>query len=117
MFPDGSKEPNARLRMILQGLAGPLQATKYPVSITGHTAAKDGPSGRDYGPWELSVDRANAAREILAENGLSSTNIYKVAGMAATEPLLPENISAAPNRRITITLMNEAPPVPVGLQP
>lgn len=117
MFPDGSKKPNARLRIILENLAGPLRATKYPVSITGHTAAKDGSSGRDYGRWELSLDRANAARKILAENGFPSANIYKVAGKAAAEPLLPENISAPSNRRITITLMNEPPPVPIDLHP
>lgn len=117
MFADGSKEPNARLRNILQELAGILRAIKYPISITGHTAAKDGSSAPDYGPWEVSLDRANAAREMLAENGLPSSNIYIVAGKAATEPLLPENISAPANRRITITLMNEPPPVPVSLEP
>jgi chemotaxis protein MotB len=117
MFSDGSKNPYDRLRTILENLAGPLRATKYPVSITGHTAAKDGARNVTYGPWELSVDRANAARQVLEESGFPSQNIYKVAGAAATEPLVPENASAAPNRRITITLMNEAPPVPPGLRP
>ena len=63
------------------------------------------------------VDRANAVREILEVEGYPSANIYKVAGRADTDPLFPEDRSSAPNRRVTITLIREAPPVPVGLQP
>ncbi len=117
MFPDGSKTPDETLHRILEELAGPLHATKYPVAITGHTAVGDRVRSPAYGPWDLSVDRANAAREILQQNGFPSENIYKVSGTAATEPLVPENASAPPNRRITIMLVNEAPPVPVDLQP
>src|SRR5580692_5561198 len=39
MFPEGSKEPYERTRTIIQKLAGPLKATPYRISITGHTAA------------------------------------------------------------------------------
>ena len=39
MFPDGSKIPYERMRVIVQNLAGPLKSTPYRVSITGHTAA------------------------------------------------------------------------------
>jgi chemotaxis protein MotB len=117
MFAAGSSAPYERLRTLLEKLAGPLQAAKFPVTITGHTAADDAKRSPGHGPWELSLDRANAVRDILAANGLASANIYKVAGAAATAPLLPENITAPPNRRVTITLMNLAPPVPAGLQP
>lgn len=117
MFPAGSKAPYDRLRMILEKLAAPLKATKYPITITGHTASEDRMRGTAYGPWELSLDRANAAREILEENGFPTENIYKVVGKAASELLLPENASAAPNRRVTITLMNVPPPIPVDLAP
>ncbi len=56
-------------------------------------------------------------RQILEEEGYPSANIYKVAGKADTDPLFPEDPSVAPNRRVTITLIREAPPVPPGLQP
>src|ERR1700685_4053813 len=39
MFPEGAKEPYERTRVIIQKLAGPLKATPYRVSITGHTSA------------------------------------------------------------------------------
>ena len=117
MFPEGSKDPYERTRELIQKIAGPLKATPYRISITGHTSASETPPRPDYGQWNLSVDRANAVRQILEEEGYPSANIYKVAGKADTDPLFPENRSMAPNRRVTITMMREAPPVPPDLQP
>jgi chemotaxis protein MotB len=117
MFPEGSKEPYERTRELIQQIAGPLKATPYRISITGHTSASQMPPLSNYGPWNLSADRANAVRKILEEEGYPSTNIYNVAGKASTDPLFPENPALAPNRRVTITLMREAPPVPPNLQP
>jgi chemotaxis protein MotB len=105
MFPEGSKEPYERAREIIQKIAGPLKETPYRISITGHTSTSQTPPQRDYGPWNLSVDRANTVRQILEEEGYPSANIYKVAGKADTDPLFPENPSTAPNRRVTINLI------------
>jgi chemotaxis protein MotB len=117
MFPEGSKEPYERTRKLIQKIAGPLKDTPYRIAITGHTSASQAPPRADYDPWGLSVDRANTVRQILEEEGYPSVNIYKVAGRADTDPLFSEDRSAAPNRRVTITLIREAPPVPVDLQP
>jgi chemotaxis protein MotB len=89
----------------------------YRVSITGHTASSKLPPTPGYGPWELSADRANAVREILAAEGLPSGHVFMVAGKADTEPLFPDNPSMSPNRRVTITLMREAPPIPADFRP
>src|SRR6202030_3857961 len=51
MFPEGAKEPYERTRVIIQKLAGPLKATPYRVSITGHTSATHTPPQPDRGPW------------------------------------------------------------------
>jgi chemotaxis protein MotB len=117
MFADGSKYPNDRTRKILQKIAPALKEMPYRVSITGHTANSRIPPRPGYGPWELSADRANAVREILAAEGLPSGNIFQVAGKADSDPLFPDNPALSPNRRVTITLMREEPPVPVNLQP
>jgi len=103
--------------VIIQKIAGPLKATPYRISITGHTSTSSAPPQSDYGPWNLSADRANAVRQILEQEGYPSANIYKVAGKADKDPLFPDDPSIAPNRRVTITLIREAPPVPVDLQP
>src|SRR6185437_16092626 len=117
MFPEGSKEPYERTRRIIEKLAVPLKATPYRISITGHTSASKVPPKADYGPWSLSADRANAVRQILEEEGYPPGNVYEIAGRADTDPLFPEDPYIAANRRVTITLMHEAPPVPPGLQP
>lgn len=117
MFADGSKFPNDRTRKILQKIAPALKEMPYRVSITGHTASSRIPPRPGYGPWELSADRANAVREILSAEGLPSGNIFQVAGKADTDPLFPDNPALSPNRRVTITLMREEPPVPVNLRP
>src|SRR6478752_7353965 len=104
MFADGAKEPNERTRKLLQKLAPPLKAMPYRISIVGHTASSRVPSPPGYGPWDLSADRANAVRQILAAEGVPSGNVYMVAGKADTEPLFPDNPFMAPNRRVTITM-------------
>jgi len=117
MFPEGSKEPYERTRELIAKIAGALKAVPYRISITGHTSATQTPPSPDYGPWNLSVDRANAVRQILEKEGYPSSNIYAVAGRADTDPLFPDDPYIAANRRVTITLMREAPPVPPGLKP
>jgi chemotaxis protein MotB len=117
MFPDGSPEPYPRTRKLIEELAPALKAVPYRVSITGHTASSNVSSASGYGGWELSTERANAVRQILQSEGLPSGHIYTVAGKADTDPLFPDNPDLAPNRRVTITLMREAPPIPVNFTP
>jgi chemotaxis protein MotB len=117
MFADGSKEPNSRTRALLEKLAPALRAMPYRLSIVGHTAATAVPAAPGHGPWELSADRANAVRGILAGEGVDASHIFMVAGKADTEPLFPDNPSLAPNRRVTIPVMREAPPLPPDFRP
>jgi chemotaxis protein MotB len=117
MFPDGSKEPYEHTRLLIQKLAPALKAMPFRVAITGHTASSKVPPKPGYGPWELSADRANAVREILAGEGLPAGHIFMVAGKADTDPLFPDNPYMSANRRVTITLMREEPPLPPDFAP
>src|SRR5215475_4179408 len=117
MFPDGSKEPYERTRRLLERLAIPLKQTPLRVSITGHTAAGFVPARSDYGAYDLSADRANAVRQILEREGLPAAHIYSVSGQADNKPLFPDDPALSANRRVTITLMRENPPVPPDLKP
>ena len=117
MFPEGAKEPYERTRRLVQRLAVQLKALPFRVTVAGHTAATKLPSAPGYGPWELSADRANVIRQILEEEGVPPANFFMVAGRADTQPLFPEDPFVASNRRVTITLMREAPPIPVGFVP
>ena len=117
MFADGSKVPHDRTRRLIQKLAVPLKATPLRVSIVGHTAAGFLPARGDYGAFDLSADRANVVRQILEREGLPPSHIFAVSGKADSLPLFPDDPTLPANRRVTITLMRENPPLPPGLKP
>jgi chemotaxis protein MotB len=117
MFAEGSKVPYERTRRLIQKLAAPLKATPLRVAIAGHTSAGYIPTRSDYDAFDLSADRANAVRQILEREGLPPAHIFAVSGKADTLPLFPDDPSLSANRRVTITLMRENPPVPPGLTP
>jgi chemotaxis protein MotB len=117
MFAEGSKEPYERTRRLVQQLAVPLKSMPFRIAIFGHTSAQRTPSLPGYGPWELSADRANAVRRILEGEGVRSSHMFLVAGKADTDPLFPDDPYIATNRRVTITLVQEPPPVPPDMRP
>ena len=116
MFQQGTSEPMPYTRRLLEEIAKIASRLPNRVSISGHTEAKpfSGPGGITN--WELSSARANAGRAILTGAGLDSDRIYEVAGKAGSEPLLPEDPDASANRRLSIVLLREAPPAPLGRQ-
>jgi chemotaxis protein MotB len=117
MFPEGSKEPYPRMKELIEKLAGPLKATPYRISVTGHTSSPEESRPSNFSGWSLSADRANAVRQILEEEGYPSANVAEVAGRGNADPLFPDDPSIAPNRRVTITLIREAPPLPPDFHP
>jgi chemotaxis protein MotB len=117
MFPEGSKEPYERTRRLIQRLAAQFKSMPYRMTIVGHTAASRAPRRPGYGPWDLSADRAKTVRQILEDEGVPEDRFFMVAGKADTQPLFPDNPYLATNRRITIILMHEPPPLPPNLKP
>src|SRR6187431_3174108 len=117
MFADGSKVPYDRTRRLIEKLAVPLKATPLRVNIVGHTSAGFVPTRSDYGAFDLSADRANVVRQILEREGLPASHIFAVGGRADSQPLFPDDPTLPANRRVTITLMRENPPLPPNLKP
>jgi chemotaxis protein MotB len=117
MFAEGSKVPYDRTRRLIEKLAVPLKATPLRIAIVGHTAAGFVPTRSDYGAFDLSADRANSVRQILEREGLPAAHIFAVSGKADTQPLFPDDPSLSANRRVTITLMREDPPLPPDFKP
>jgi chemotaxis protein MotB len=115
MFREGSVDPYERTRRVLEALAPTLRRLPNRLSITGYTATARPGSARAGEPWNISAGRALAVREILAGAGVPSDNFAFVAGRADTEPVFPDNPYLAPNRRVTITLLDASPPVPPNL--
>ena len=117
MFTEGSKYPFEQTRKAIDAMAPSLSKLPNRIRITGHTASGATYDNPRYGPWELSFDRANVARQILEEFGVSDDRIESVVGRAATEPYFPGDPYLSGNQRVAITLVYEKPPVPVDLTP
>jgi chemotaxis protein MotB len=115
MFQQGTAVPMPYTKLLLETVAKVIDRLPNRVSIAGHTEVKQF-STNGMSNWELSAARANAGRAILQAAGLNSDRIYEVAGKAGSEPLLPEDPNASGNRRLSIVLLREAPPVPLGHQ-
>ncbi len=117
MFRQGSAVPYARTAKLLAKMAPVLKGLPNRIQITGHTDAARLYAKPGYTLWDLSAERASAARRILAENGLPHDRFHSVIGRADAEPLFPEDPFLASNRRISILIMSEAPPLPVDHKP
>jgi chemotaxis protein MotB len=111
MFATGSAAPSEAARLLISKIAPVLLHLKGQVSIQGHTDAAPYP-GPERTNWELSAERANAARRMLAEAGLPDQRIRDVTGRADHDLLLPAQPLAPANRRIAITVLRDpdAPP-------
>ncbi len=88
----------------LQLIAHDLIALKNPIVVEGHTDATLYGQNANYTNWELSADRANAARRVLEQSGLDPARIVEVRGYADTQLRRPLDPQAAENRRISILL-------------
>ncbi|ODN70973.1 OmpA/MotB family protein [Methylobrevis pamukkalensis] len=112
MFPEGSSTPYEATRRLLTVMSPVLRRMPNRITITGHTTAgrPDSVPGRT--TWDLSASRANAARAILTENGVPDGRLFAVIGKAESDPLFPNDPFLAANRRISILLMTEEPPLP-----
>lgn len=117
MFAEGSKFPEETARKLIKAMAPVIRDMPNRVSITGHTTASSSLSTSYYTTWELSADRANAVRGLLSENGIRNDRFHSVTGKSDQEPLFPNDPFLAANRRVSILLMAEKPPLPPGFTP
>ncbi|TAM85055.1 MAG: motility protein MotB [Candidimonas sp.] len=107
MFALGSADLSATMVEILHALAPTLNGMPNGLSIAGHTDAHPYSSGiAHYSNWELSADRANAARQALVAGGIDDGRIRDVVGLASTMNLVQSDPMAPANRRISIIVLN-----------
>jgi chemotaxis protein MotB len=104
-FPSGSSELTEEARMILTEIANDICNLPNKINIGGHTDSYVFPTEKGYSNWELSTDRANAARRLLESVCVKPSQIHRIVGFADTEPLVSGNPFAPANRRISITVL------------
>jgi chemotaxis protein MotB len=105
MFDVGSAHLQDYTVAILAELAPYLDSVPNRISLAGHTDARPYPSGNGYTNWELSLDRANAARRALVAGGLSDAKISRVVGLSSSVLFDKHDPENAINRRISIVVM------------
>ena len=108
MFKLASSETEPQIRLILRALAPVINKLPNKITVNGHTDARPYPANRKgYSNWELSSDRANAARYELTQGGLAEEKVLRVTGLADSIPYNPGDASDPMNRRISIIVMNK----------
>lgn len=107
LFLTGSSAPTPLLQELLTVVNGSMGKFQNRLKIVGHTDNLQYRDDAVYNNWDLSVDRANAARRLLINAGLPYSRIQEVSGMAYTQPLIADDPSAPQNRRISITILKQ----------
>jgi chemotaxis protein MotB len=103
-FALGSAQMKPAAVIALRAIAPELEPLPNPVVIEGHTDAARFGGDAAFTNWELSAERANAARRVLAASGLSPERVAEVRGHAERHLKVPENPLDPSNRRISVLL-------------
>ncbi|MBD9480879.1 flagellar motor protein MotB [Pseudoxanthomonas sp. PXM02] len=108
MFDLGGTVLKPYTQAILAELAGFVNQVPNHISITGHTDTTQYASNRGYTNWELSAERANAARRALVIGGMQEDKVSRVVGLSSSVLFDKQNPQNPINRRISIVVMTKA---------
>jgi chemotaxis protein MotB len=106
-FDSGSSLLRGESVRILSVIAAETGKLQNDVVIEGHTDSAKYTKGEKYGNWELSADRANAARRVMIEHGLHDGQLRAVRGFADTELRIKDNALDPRNRRVSIVVRSQ----------
>lgn len=107
MFASGSAQLRPYFEDILLALTDTISAVPNKISLSGHTDASLFTGRGDYGNWELSADRANAARRVLVAGGYDEEQVARVVGYASSALFDRESPLNPVNRRIDIVVLTK----------
>ena len=103
LFPLGVSSLTPLGRKMIEAVASSIKDLPNKIVIEGHTDALSYSTSK-YTNWELSTERASAARKELEVAGIHPDHLAMVAGYAATSPLIKDNPNDPRNRRISIII-------------
>jgi chemotaxis protein MotB len=104
LFDVASARLNEPLERFLRALAPPVALIGKPIEINGHTDARPFPAGSKLSNWDLSYQRAAAAREILEASGVPPGQITGVFARGSSQLYVPNDPLAPQNRRLSILI-------------
>ncbi len=107
MFDSGSARLKPYFEDILLAMADTIRTVPNKTSISGHTDAKPYVGSGEFGNWELSANRANAARRALVAGGYPDSQVARVVGYASSALYDREHPFNPVNRRIDIVVLTK----------
>ncbi len=108
-FQSGSSAPSEFGKAIIEKMSAELAKLPNTIAIEGHTDSKPFSKDGEYTNWELSTDRANAARRVMNSSGLRPDQVKQVRGFADQRLMDVKDPAAAKNRRISIIVQYQQP--------
>jgi chemotaxis protein MotB len=112
LFDTASSKLKEPLEKFLQKLAPTLDATGAPIEINGHTDARPFAAGSKVTNWDLSYQRASAARELITSKGFPDARIQGVYAHGASQLYVPADPLSSKNRRLSILVKIAKPAAP-----
>lgn len=109
-FESGNSHPTEIGKDLLGKLAQEIGKLPNKVTMEGHTDSRPYRGDGNYTNWELSADRANAARRWMQENGMGADQVTQVRGFADQSLRDPAHPNDGSNRRVTLVIMYQSPP-------
>jgi chemotaxis protein MotB len=110
MFLSGNASMSAKAAALINEVAKSVAGMPNKLSVKGHTDSSPFLEGSERTNWSLSVERAEATRRMLEKAGMSSSRFERIEGVADTQPFNPADPNDPRNRRISITVLYNAPP-------
>lgn len=107
LFAKASATPLPQTVKLMAAVAKAVANVPNQLVITGHTDSTPYGPKATYTNWELSTDRANASRRLLAAGGVADARFSEITGAADHDPLFKDDPASPRNRRISIVLLNE----------
>jgi chemotaxis protein MotB len=103
-FASGSSSLRGESVTILSAIGQEIGRLSNDVVVEGHTDNLAYVDGQTYDNWNLSADRANAARRVLLEHGLRGAQLKGIRGYADTALRYTDNPGDPRNRRVSIVV-------------
>jgi chemotaxis protein MotB len=107
-FDSGSSVLRGEAARILGVIAEEIGRLQNDVVVEGHTDSAPYTKNVSYGNWELSADRANAARRTMEHGGMAAGQVQAVRGFADTQLHVPDTPLDPRNRRVSIVVRTRA---------
>ncbi len=111
MFGSGNASMQPRAKQLVSEVTKALAGMPNKMAVKGHTDSAPFPEGSERTNWSLSIERAEATRRMLEQGGVGAGRVARIEGVADTAPFNPNDQGDPRNRRISITVLYNEPPL------